>query len=337
MTRFSAFVAALLVACGSASAAEVNLYSSRHYDSDKVLVERFTRATGIKVNVIEADIGPLVQRLQAEGRNSPADLLITVDIANLWRAKELGLLQPVRSPAIDETVPAELRDPDGHWTGLSQRARVLIYAKDRVKPAELSTYEALAEPKWKGRVVVRSSTHVYNQSLTAAMIAANGVAKTEAWARALAGNLARPPQGGDADQIKAVAAGLADVAIANTYYFARMLAPNASAEDKAVAAKVAAFFPNQDGRGTHVNISGAGVTRNAPNRDNAIKYLEFLLGAEAQQIFAEGNHEYPVRAGTAQATTVASLGRFKADHVALAELGRLNAEAVRLTDRAGWR
>jgi iron(III) transport system substrate-binding protein len=337
MTRFGALVAALMVASGTASAAEVNVYSSRHYDSDKVLVERFTRATGIKVKVIEADIGPLVQRLQAEGRNSPADVLVTVDIANLWRAKELGLLQPVRSATIDEFVAPGLRDPDGHWTGLSQRARVLVHAKDRVKPGELSTYEALADPKWKGRIVVRTSTHVYNQSLTAAMIAANGVEKTEAWARALAGNLARPPQGGDADQIKAVAAGLGDVAIVNTYYLARMLAPNASAEDKAVAEKVAVFFPNQDGRGAHINISGAGVTRNAPNRDNAIKYIEFMLGAEAQRIFAEGNHEYPVRPGIAQAATVMSLGPFKADHVALAELGRFNAEAVRLADRAGWR
>ncbi len=229
---------------------EVNVYSSRHYDADKQLFSGFTKTTGIKVNVIEAETGPLLQRLKSEDRNSPADVLITVDMGNIWRAQEAGVLQPVKSAVLDETIPANLRDPDGTWYGISVRARVLAYAKDRVKPADLSTYEDLANPKWKGKILVRSSTHVYNQSLTASMIAANGVEKTEAWAKGLAANLARDPKGGDTDQIKAVAAGEGDIAVVNSYYYARLLASD-KAEDKAIIEKVGIFFPNQNDRGTH--------------------------------------------------------------------------------------
>ncbi len=319
-----------------AGAAEVNVYSSRHYDTDKKLVELFTQRTGVKVNVVEGDIGPLLQRLQSEGRNSPADLLITADVGNLWRAEQAGVLQSVKSASLDETIPEKLRDPSGHWYGLSLRARVIMYHKDRVKPSELSTYEALADPKWKGRILVRSSNHVYNQSLLASLVAAEGVDMAEAWAKGLVANFARPPKGGDTDQIKAVAAGEGDIAIANTYYLGRLKA-SGKPEDRALAEKIGVYYPNQNGRGAHVNISGAGVTKFAPNRDSAVNLLEFLVTLEAQQIFAEGNHEYPVRDDVAKSATVLSFGGFKADAVNLALLGKYNADAVKIADRAGWR
>ena len=318
------------------AAEEVNVYSSRHYPSDKILFDTFTRETGIKVNVIESDIGPLMQRLRAEGRNSPADVLITVDAGNLWRAQEAGLFQPVKSAVLEEIVPANLREPSGQWFALSSRARIIVYNKDKVKPSEITSYEDLADPKWKGRVLVRSSNHIYNQSLLASMIAANGAEKTEAWVRGIAANLARPPKGGDTDQIKAVAAGEGDVAIANSYYFARLMASD-KPEDKAVVQKLGVIFPNQAGRGTHVNISGAGVVKYAPHRANAVKLLEFLVTPEAQKVFAEANHEYPVRSGVPRADTLTDLGSFKADPINAAELGRHQAEAVRIADRAGWR
>jgi iron(III) transport system substrate-binding protein len=329
-------VAGLWAMAVRASAQEVNVYSARHYKSDQVLFDSFTRQTGIKINVIEGDVGPLLQRLQSEGRNSPADLFITADAGNLWRAQEADVLQPVKSAALDETIPHNMREPDGHWFGLSQRARVLVYNKDRVKPSDLSTYEDLADPKWKGRILVRSSNHVYNQSLLASIIAADGPEKAEAWARGIAANLARPPKGGDTDQIKAVAAGEGDVAISNTYYFARLAASD-KPEDQALVSKLGIFFPNQSGRGTHVNISGAGVTKHAPHRDNAIKLLEFLVTPEAQQVFAEGNNEYPVRSGVAASAVVNSWGTFKGDPLNASVLGKHQAEAVRIADRAGWR
>ena len=319
-----------------AQGGEVNVYSSRHYDGDKKMFARFTELTGIKINVVEADIGPLMQRLQAEGRNSPADLLVTVDAGNLWRAKEAALFQPIRSAALEETIPAHLRDPEGHWFGLSQRARVILFHKDRVKPEELSTYEALAEPKWKGRILVRSSSNVYNQSLIASIIAADGPDKAEAWAKGLVANFARVPKGGDTDQIKALAAGEGDIAISNTYYYARLVG-SAKPEERAIVDKIGIFFPNQNDRGTHMNISGAGVTRHAPNRGNAIKLLEFLTTPEAQQVLAEGNYEYPVRPEVATAAVVNSWGRFKTDGINLAQLGKHNPDAVRIADRAGWR
>ena len=330
------FVLGLWAMVAQASAQQVNVYSARHYKSDQILFDAFSKQTGIKVNVIEGDVGPLLQRLQSEGRNSPADLFITADVGNLWRAEEAGVLQPVKSAVLDETIPAHLRDPNGQWYGLSQRARILVYNKDKVKPAEIATYESLADPKWKGRILVRTSSHVYNQSLIASLIAANGVEKTEAWVKAVAGNLARPPKGGDTDQIKAVAAGEGDVAISNSYYFAR-LASSDKAEDKAVVEKLGIVFPNQGDRGTHVNISGAGVTKNAPNKDNAVKLLEFLVTPDSQKVFAEGNNEYPVRSGVPAAPVVASWGSFKGDPVGAAAIGKYQPDAVKIADRAGWR
>jgi iron(III) transport system substrate-binding protein len=331
----------LVAAVAPAGAAEVNIYSARHYDTDEALYTNFTKATGIKVNRIEAGEDQLLERMRAEGRNSPADVLITVDAGRLWRAQENGLLQPLKSAVLEAAIPANLRDPEGHWFALSKRARVLVYAKDRVKPADLNSYEDLADPKWKGRILVRSSTAVYNQSLTGAVLAADGEAKTAAWIRGLVANFARPPRGGDTDQIMAAAAGEGDVAIVNHYYYAR-LALSSKPEDKAAAAKVAIFFPNQDGpnqtgRGAHVNISGAGIAANAPNKANAVKFLEYLVTPEAQLIFAVGNNEYPIVKGVAMPKLLAEWGEFKEDPSNAAVFARNNAEALKLMDREGWK
>ncbi len=317
---------------------EVNVYSSRHYDTDAQLFAAFTARTGIRVNVIEGGEDQLIERIRAEGANSPADVLITVDAGRLWRAQQAGLLQPIASPVLMERVPANLRDPEGYWFGLTKRARVIMYARDRVDPSELSTYEALADPKWRGKILVRSSSHVYNQSLVGALIEAHGPEWTEQWARGLVANFARRPQGGDIDQIKAVAAGEGDIAIANTYYWVR-LAKSDNPEERAAAAKVGVFFPNQGPgeRGTHVNISGAGVVATSRNRDNAIAFLEFLVSDEAQEIFAKGNNEYPVVAGISLDPVLASLGTFREDEVSAARFGANNPLALMIMDRAGWR
>lgn len=328
-----------LVAAGAgplAQAADVNLYTSRHYESDTQLYAKFTAATGITVNVVSASGGQLMERLRSEGANSPADVFITADVAQLTRAAEMGLLAPVKSSAIEQAVPSPFRDPDNLWFGLTKRARVIVYARDRVDPATIKTYEDLADPRWKGKVLIRSSTHEYNQSLTASMIGVYGIERTEQWARGLVANLARPPRGGDRDQIKGVAEGVADLAVVNTYYLGN-LATSRDPEDRAAAAKVGVIFPNQGDRGTHVNISGAGVTRHAPHRQEAIRFIEFLVTPEAQRIFAEANFEYPVRPGVEVTSVVRDFGTFKEDARSLAGIGRATAEAVRLMDRAGWR
>lgn len=323
-------------AVGLAAAAEVNVYSARKDELIKPLLDAFTAKSGITVNLLTADADQLIERLKNEGANSPADLLITTDAGRLHRAEAEGLLQPVRSEVLAKNIPAHLRDPQNHWFGLSQRARAVFYAKDRVKPTELSSYEDLADPKWKGRICVRSSNNIYNQSMLAAMIAAHGPEKAEAWAKGVAANLARKPQGGDRDQIKAVAAGECDVAIANTYYYGGMLTGKDQAE-KAAAEKVAIFFPNQKDRGAHVNISGAGVTASAKNKDAAVKLLEFLSNDEAQRIYADVNQEYPVKNGVAWSGLLEGWGRFKADELNVRALGDNNAEAVKMFDRVGWR
>lgn len=315
---------------------EVNVYSHRHYEADREIFRRFTEETGITVNVVTASADELITRLENEGAGSPADVLITVDAGRLHRAKERGLLQPVESSVLSANIPAHLRDTEGNWFGLTQRARILVHHVSRVQPSELSSYEALAEPRWKGRVLIRSSSNVYNQSLLASIIAHGGAEAAERWASGIAGAMARQPSGGDSDQIKAVAAGVGDVAVANSYYLAR-LAMSENPEDRRVAEQVRPYFPNQDGRGTHVNVSGAGVTRHAPNRANAIKLIEYLSGDEAQRLFNESNGEYPVKPGVPWSATLQAWGEFKADTLALTRLGELNDEAVRIADRAGWR
>ncbi|MCU7842822.1 MAG: Fe(3+) ABC transporter substrate-binding protein [Candidatus Thiodiazotropha sp. (ex Monitilora ramsayi)] len=315
---------------------EVNLYSARKEKLIKPLLDRFTQKTGITVNLVTGKADALLQRLQSEGRNSPADLLITTDAGRLHRAKLAGVTQAVDSSVMNDAVPASFRDPQGHWYGLSLRARPILYVKDKVDPSRLSSYEALADPAWKGNICIRSSNNIYNQSLVASMIAANGVDATQKWAEGLVKNFARPPKGGDRDQIKAAAAGLCDVAIANTYYLAGMLTSKDAAQRQA-AEKMVVFWPNQAGRGAHFNISGAAVTVAAKNRENAIQLLEFLVSESSQAWYAEANGEYPVRQDVAPGALLRSWGEFKMDTLNLGQLGELNPEAVRLMDRAGWK
>lgn len=331
-----ALLAALLPAAEAFADEEVNIYSSRKEALIKPLLDRFTEQTGIAVNLVTGKDGALLQRLKSEGMNSPADLLITADAGNLYRAKAAGVTQPFVSEALASSIPETYRDPEGHWVGLTLRARPILYAKDRVDPQTLSTYEALADPAFKGRICIRSSDNIYNQSLVASLIAADGLEATEIWAKGLVANLARPPKGGDRDQIKAAAAGECDLAIANTYYLAGMLKSQDPGE-RAAAEAVTVFWPNQDGRGTHVNISGAALTASAKHKEGAVALVEFLATPEAQAWYAEANGEYPVREGVALSPTLADWGPFKADDLNLGRLGELNAEAVRLMDRAGWR
>jgi iron(III) transport system substrate-binding protein len=341
-----AAIAALLVvavgqlsqpAPGVAQEKVINLYSARHYDTDNALYQSFTKKTGIKVNLVEAKAEELVARIESEGANSPADVIITVDAGNLSRAKEAGILQPINSQVLEAAVPASLRDPEKMWFGFAKRARVIIYNKDKVNPSQLSTYEDLASPKWKGKILVRSSSNVYNQSLVGWLLAAHGPQKTEEWVRSFVANLARPPEGNDTAQIKAVADGVGDVAIANHYYVAR-LANSDKPEEKAVAQKVRVFFPNKRDRGTHINISGGAVVKTAPNKEGARQFLEFLVSPEAQAIFAKGNYEYPVVSGVPVDNFVKSLGELKGDEKTLAAVfGKNNAEALKIMDRAGWK
>jgi iron(III) transport system substrate-binding protein len=324
-------------ASGGADSEEVvNVYSSRHYDSDDQIYQQFTESTGIQVNLIEGEADELIERITNEGENSPADVLVTVDAGRLWRAEEAGLFQPIDSEVLNSAIPENLRHPEGLWFGLTQRARVIVYNQDTVDPSELSTYEALADPQWKGRVCIRSSGNIYNQSLMGSMIETKGEEATEAWAKGIVENLAREPEGGDTDQIKAVAAGQCDVAIVNHYYWAR-LAKSDDAADQEVAEATGIFFPNQNDRGTHVNISGAGVLATAPNPENAVAFIEYLATPEAQTIFAQSNNEYPVVEGVDIDPVVAEMGNFKVDDLNVAAYGPNNPDVVKIVDRAGWK
>ena len=320
----------------SVYAAEVNVYSARKEALVKPLLDRFTSVTGIKVNLVTGKADTLLKRLEVEGKNTPADMLLTVDVARLIRAKEKGLFQPIESDFLNNTIPDYYRDEDKQWFGLSLRSRVIVYAPERVKESELSTYADLADSKWKNRICIRSSSNVYNQSLVASMVANDGVEKTEAWAKDLVENFARKPKGGDRDQIKAVAAGQCDVAIVNTYYLAGMLTSSQQREVDA-AKKIKLFWPDQDGRGTHMNISGAGILKPAKHKKEAIQLLEFLLSNESQQWYAETNHEYAINMDIESSAVLKVWGKFKADNINLSLLGKYNAEAVLLMDRAGWK
>lgn len=319
-----------------AQTSEVNLYSSRHYNTDDALYDTFTDLTGIRVNLLEGKADELLARLEAEGANSPADVFMTVDAGMLWRADQAGIFAPMSSTVLSNNIPENLRHPEGKWFGFSKRARVIMYNKAAVDPSELSTYEALADPKWEGRILIRSSSNIYNQSLVASLIEANGVEATEEWARAFVSNFAREPEGNDRAQIEAAAAGLGDIAIANTYYLPRYV-EDEDPEKQAVFDKIGVFFPNQDGRGAHVNISGAGVVANAPNAAAAKQFLEYLSGTEAQSFFAKGNNEYPVVEDADLAPVVAGFGTFKDDSVNVATYGENQTAAVQLMDRVGWK
>lgn len=331
-------LAVALATSGGATAAEevVNVYNARHYGTDQALWDGYKAATGVTVNAIQGTHDQLIERMKAEGRNSPADVFITVDAGRLALAADAGLLQSATSPAIEAAIPAHLRHPQGLWTGLAMRARVLVYAKDRVQSASLSTYEALAEPSWKGKVLTRSSTNVYNLSLVGSLIEADGPEKTLAWCNGLVANFARPPEGGDTDQLNAVAAGVGDVAISNTYYLARLQA-SAKPEEKAVGEKLAVHFPNQQNRGTHVNISGAGVTAAAPNKANAVKLVEYLTQPEAQRYFADVSLEYPANPKVSPHPVLVGWGEFNQDTLNASAYAARSAEAARLTDRCGWK
>ena len=321
---------------GVAMSAELNIYSSRHYQTDEALYAEFAKATGIRINRIEGKGDALIERIRNEGANSPADLLITVDAGRLWRADQAGLFQPLRSAVLDARIPAHLRHPEGHWFGFSSRARLIFANKAAVAAGEIASYEDLADPKWRGRICIRSSANVYNQSLLGAMIAAHGLEGAETWAAGVVANFAQDPKGGDTDQIRNAAAGLCDIAVANSYYYAR-LATSAKAADREAAGKVAVIFPNQDGRGAHINISGAGVLKHAPNRDAAVRFLEYLASDEAQRYFADGNNEHPVVDGLAPNAALRALGTFKADSLNVAVLGENQPAGQRIFDRVGWK
>ncbi len=322
---------------GLAQEKVLNLYSSRHYDTDEALYTNFTKRTGIKINRIEGGEDALIERVRNEGDKSPADVLITVDAGRLWRAEQLGLFQPVQSKVLESRLPAAYRHPDGLWFGFSARARIIAYSKERVKPGEIASYEDLANPKWKGRICTRSASHVYNLSLMSSLVNYLGEAKTEEWARAVAGNLAHAPRGGDTDQLKSVAAGECDLALSNTYYYVRLL-KSQKPDEKAVAEKVGVILPNQKDRGTHVNISGAGVLKHAPNRKAAVLFLEYLASDDAQNYFANSNNEWPVVASAKpNNAALLSLGNFKRDSLNLAAIGRNQPTAQKIADRSGFK
>jgi iron(III) transport system substrate-binding protein len=330
-------VAFALPAGGLAQEKVLNLYSSRHYETDEALYTNFTKQTGIKINRIEGGEDPLIERIRNEGDKSPADVLITVDAGRLWRAEQMGLFQPVKSKVLESRIPASYRHPDGLWYGFSARARIIAYNKAAVKPGDIASYEDLANPKWKGKICTRSAGHVYNLSLMSSLVNYNGEAKTEEWAKAVAGNLARAPKGGDTDQLKAVAAGECDLALSNTYYYFRLLRSQRP-DERAVAEKIGILLPNQGNRGTHVNISGAGVLKHAPNKEAAILFLEYLASDEAQNYFANGNNEWPVVPSVKpNNAALASIGKFKTDSLNLAVIGKNQSTAQKIADRSGFK
>jgi iron(III) transport system substrate-binding protein len=341
LTRIRSLTALLLAltmpGMGLAQEKVLNLYSSRHYETDEALYTNFTKQTGIKINRIEGGEDPLIERVRNEGDKSPADVLITVDAGRLWRAEQLGLFQPIKSKVLEARIPSSYRHPDGLWFGFSARARIIAYNKTQVKPGEIANYEDLANPKWKGKICTRSAGHVYNLSLISSLVNYLGEAKTEEWAKAVAGNLAKSPKGGDTDQLKAVAAGECDVAISNTYYYLRLVRSQ-KPDEKAIAEKVGVLLPNQKGRGTHVNISGAGVLKHAPNREAAVLFLEYLASDEAQNYFANGNNEWPVVPSVKPDNpALATLGKFKTDSLNLAVIGKNQPTAQKIADRSGFK
>ena len=315
----------------------LNLYSSRHYQTDEALYRNFTQLTGIKINRIEAGEDPLIERLKNEGSKSPADVLVTVDAGRLWRAEQLGLFQPTLSKVLESRLPANMRVPNNEWFGFSARARVIVYNKNQIKAADVQNYEDLANPKLKGKVCTRSGSHVYNLSLMSALIEHWGEKKAEEWARGVVANFARAPKGGDTDQIRAVAAGECGVAISNTYYYVRLMKSD-KPEDRKVIEAVGLILPNQSSFGTHMNISGAAVLKHAPHKEAAVKFLEYLASDEAQSYFAEGNNEWPVVKNVLLTNReLAALGSFRMDNLNIGMLGRNQPLAQKIFDRAGYK
>lgn len=328
------FIIILATGCVQ-SADEVNVYSGRHYQADENLFREFTNQTGIRVNLVKADSDQLLNRLETEGKRSPADIIITADAGRLIIAREKGLLQPVKSDKATSLVPSHFRDDDNYWLGFTKRARVIIYSLDRIDPSELDSYESLTDEKWKGRILVRSSQNHYNQTLMASIVAVHGEEEAISWARGVVKNMARKPIGNDRDQIKGIAAGAGDIAIANTYYMGIML-NSTNREERDVASQMGIFFPNQNDRGTHVNISGIGITAHAPNYENALLLTEFLLSEHAQRIFATENYEYPVNPNVEWPELLKSWGEFRSDTLPLHRLGRHLHQAMIAFNKAGW-
>ncbi len=337
-TRVSvlALAAGLAMAAGGAFAdGELNLYSSRHYDTDERLYSDFEEMTGITINRIEGKADELIARMNAEGENSPADVLLTVDTSRLARAKEAGVLQPVESDVLEERIPSHLRDEDNQWFGFSQRGRIIFYDnQDVTDPPQ--TYADLADPKYKGMICIRSSSNVYNQTLLASIVTHEGPEAAKAWAEGVVANMARDPQGGDTDQLRGVVSGECEIAVSNTYYFARAIRTEVDGLSDS-RDMIGWVFPNQDGRGAHMNLSGGGVAAHAPNRDNAVKFLEYLSSDSAQKYFSAGNDEFPAVEGVDLADSVEALGDFKADTVDLSDVAKNLPQAQKIFNEVGWR
>jgi iron(III) transport system substrate-binding protein len=340
-----ALTTALLVAAGASAQEQVlNLYSARHYSTDEALYTNFTKATGIKINRVDADDAGILARLKAEGSASPADVILLVDASRLWKGEIDGLFQPVKSKVLDDAIPAHLRskpaaDGGNYWFGFSTRARVIVYDKTRVKREDVDTYEKLAAPANKGKLCIRSGSHPYNLSLFGSMLEHLGPAKTEAWLRGLVANMARPPKGGDTDQIKGVASGECGIGVTNTYYLARMMR-SSNPEERAIAEKVGVVFPNQGSWGTHINIAGGAMARHAKNPANAVRFLEYLASPEAQNYFANGNNEWPTAKGVTienAALKAMSGGSFKSETIPVSAVGMNQVKVQQMLDRVGFK
>ena len=321
------------------NANEVNVYTSRHYDSDDALYEKFKNNTGIKVNIISGKGDALMERLKSEANNSPADIFLTTDAGNLWKIQKEGLFLSINSENIKSIVPSNFRGPGDEWIAIAKRARVIFYNPNNVSSQEIEylSYEDLSASKWKGRIVIRSSGNIYNQSLVASLLSNHGIEATEEWAKGLVSNLARKPQGNDRAQIIAVANGEADIAVANSYYYGAMLSGSKGEEQETAAKKVRMHFPNQDNRGVHVNISGAGILKSAPNKNNALTFLEFLLSEQAQEHIVNNTFEYPVLDTVSPSSYISQFGtEFVEDQTSAGDFGKYNPDAIRLMDRVGW-
>ncbi|KDR96774.1 iron(III) transport system substrate-binding protein [Peptoclostridium litorale DSM 5388] len=317
-------------------AGAVNVYTDRHYDTDQELYKIFEEETGINVNVVEGKSDELIERLSREGENTQADVLIAADAGRLYRAKEKGLLKSVESDILSSNVPSNLTDVDNEWFGLTVRGRVIVYSKDRVNPSELSSYADLTDPKWKGKILVRSSSNIYNQSLLASLIEQEGAGYAKEWAEGIVNNMARDPEGNDRDQAKAVVAGMGDIAIMNTYYVGKLI-NSSDPEEVKVGEQVGVFFPDQDGKGTHINVSGAGVIKHSKNAKNAVKFIEFMSDKKAQGMFAQANYEYPVKPDVEPSELLKSWGEFETQDINLSKLGENNKAAVEIFNQVGWK
>tara|TARA_Y100000766_G_scaffold46052_2_gene36268 strand:- start:447 stop:1469 length:1023 start_codon:yes stop_codon:yes gene_type:complete len=339
--RYLIFITTMILASCSTQneeSNEVNLYSQRHYSVDELQYKNFTEKTGIKVNVVKANADELIERLKNEGENSPADLFVTVDAGKLYNARESGVLQKIPSEAINKNIREDILDADSYWAPITYRSRIIVYSNERVSESDLSTYEDLASSKWKNRILVRSSSNAYNQALMSSLVANLGSENTEKWSSAVVSNFARDPKGSDRDQVKAIAAGQGDLAIVNSYYIGLLLASEKEEEINA-GNSVSVFFPNQGegDRGSHINISALGLTKNSPNRRNAIKLIEYLTSEEAQKVYVNNSYEYPANSLVQPSEIVRGWGEFKIDKLNLNALGEYRPEAIKIFDKTGWK